>query len=82
MQETLNLSKFYNIQFKQDPIKFWLKIENMPFDMTSSMHEDYKKNKKLELQWLSGSVVDKSKDAGINCKIHKTIVGMIKSRAN
>ena len=51
----------------------------MPHEMTSSMHEDYKRNKKLELQWLSGSVVDKSKDAGINCKIHKTIVGMIKN---
>ena len=79
MQETFNLATFYNIQFKQDPIKFWLKkIENMPYEMTSSMHEDYKRNKKLELQWLSGSVVNKSKDAGINCKIHKTIVGMIK----
>ena len=47
--------------------------------MVNSMHEDYKRNKKLELQWLSGSVVDKSKDVGINCKIHKTIVGMIKN---
>ena len=54
MQETLNLATFYNIQFKQDPINFWLeKIENMPHEMTSSMHEDYKRNKKLELQWLS-----------------------------
>ena len=80
MQETFNLATFYNIQFKQDPIKFWLKkIENMPYEMTSSMHEDYKRNKKLELQWLSGSVVDKSKDVGINCKIHKTIVGIIKN---
>ena len=80
MQETFNLATFYNVKFKQDPIKFWLKkIENMPYEMTSSMHEDYKRNKKLELQWLSGSVVDKSKDAGINCKIHKTIVEMIKN---
>ena len=45
MQETFNLATFYNIQFKQDPIKFWLKkIENMPYEMTSSMHEDYKRN--------------------------------------
>ena len=80
MQETYNLANFYNVQFKQDPIEFWLKkIANMPYEMTSSMHEDFKKNKKLELKWLSGSVVDKSKDAGINCKVHKTIVGMIKN---
>ena len=80
MQETFNLANFYNVQFKQDPIKFWLKkIENMPYEMTSSMHADHKKNKKLELQWLSGSVVDKSKDAEINCEIHKTIIGMIKN---
>ena len=37
------------------------------------MHED-KRNKKLELQWLSGSVVDKSKDAGIICKIIKLLL--------
>ena len=80
MQEALHLATFYNVKFKQDPIKFWLKkIENMPYEMTSSMHEDHKRNKKLELQWLSGFVVDKSKDAGINCKIHKTIVEMIKN---
>ena len=80
MQETFNLANFFKVQFKQDPIKFWLKkIENMPYEMTSSMHEDHKKNKKLELQWLSGSVVDKSKDAKINCEVHKTIVEMIKN---
>ena len=80
MEETFNLAKFYNVKFKQDPIKFWLnKIENMPYEMTSSMHEDHKRNKKLELQWLSGFVVDKSKDAEINCEIHKTIVEMIKN---
>lgn len=54
------------------------KIVRMPYQMTSSMHEDHKKNKKLELEWLSGSVVDKSKDAGINSKVHKNIIGMIK----
>ena len=80
MQETFNLANFYNIEFRQDPIEFWLKkIEKMPYQMTSSMHEDHKKNKKLELEWLSGSVVDKSKDAGINCKVHKMLVEMIKN---
>ena len=80
MQEASHLATFYDVKFKQDPIKFWLKkIENMPYEMTSSMHEDHKRSKKLELQWLSGFVVDKSKDAGINCKIHKTIVEMIKN---
>ena len=80
MQETFNLANLYNIQFRQDPIDFWLKkIVKMPYQMTSSMHEDHKKNKKLELEWLSGSVVDKSKEAGINCKVHKTIVEMIKN---
>ena len=80
MQETFNLANFFNIEFSQDPIEFWLKkIEQMPYQMTSSMHEDHKKNKKLELEWLSGSVVDKSKDAGINCKVHKTLVEMIKN---
>ena len=78
MKETQILAEKLNIEFKDDPIKFWLdKIENMPYKMTSSMHEDYKKKKKLEIQWLSGSIVKNCKKLNLDCKLHQEFVEKI-----
>ncbi len=75
MKETFNLSKYFNVKFKSDPIQYWIsKIEKMPFDMTSSMFLDFIQNKKIELKWLSGSVVEYSKIFGNYCGTHKMII--------
>ena len=79
MLETFNLSKKFGVSFKRHPVEFWLeKIQNMPFDMTSSMHIDFNNNKKLELDWLSGSINILSKTYNIKCPIHNEIVERIK----
>ena len=80
MKETFNLSKKFLVKFQRNPIDFWIeKIKKMPYDMTSSMHLDLIKKKKLELDWLSGSVVKFSKIYNIKCPTHKRIVEEIKS---
>ena len=54
MIETYNLSKNFEVNFKVDPVEYWLhKIKKMPYDMTSSMYIDYINGRKLELEWLS-----------------------------
>jgi 2-dehydropantoate 2-reductase len=79
MLETYNLSKKFGVSFKNDPVKFWLeKIKSMPFNMTSSMHVDFNNNKKLELDWLSGSIEVLSKNYNMKCPIHSEIVEGIK----
>ena len=79
MLETYNLSKKFGVSFKSDPVEFWLeKIKNMPFHMTSSMHVDFNNNKKLELDWLSGSIEALSKNYNIKCPVHSEIVKGIK----
>ena len=50
----------------------------MPFNMTSSMHIDFNNNKKLELDWLSGSIEILSKTYNIKCPVHNEIVEGIK----
>ena len=83
MLETYNLSKKFGVYFRIDPVEFWLeKINNMPFDMTSSMHVDFNNNKKLELDWLSGSIETLSKACDIKCPIHSEIVKGIKKLNN
>lgn len=75
MRETYNLSKFFNVEFNSDPVDYWLeKIKKMPFDMTSSMYVDYTKDKKLELNWLSGFIVTHAEKFGVNCDVHKLII--------
>ena len=79
MKETFNLSKKFGVNFKRDPIEFWNeKIKKMPAEMTSSMYYDFLENKKLELNWLSGSIIELAKKKGINCETHKEIVREIK----
>jgi|TARA_B100000287_G_scaffold86837_1_gene79488 2-dehydropantoate 2-reductase len=78
MKETFNLSKKFGVKFNNDPIELWLeKISKMPYEMTSSMYIDFTKNKKLELNWLSGSIVDLCKKNDIECKVHDEIFGGI-----
>ena len=75
MIETHNLSKFFNVKFKSNPIDFWLeRIKKMPFDMTSSMYLDYINRKQLELKWLSGFIVEYSKKFDNKCDIHQSII--------
>ncbi len=81
MQETYSLSKFFQVEFKSDPVEYWLeKITKMPFDMTSSMYIDFINKKKLELNWLSGFIVKYSKKFGNNCQTHKEILDGITSK--
>ncbi len=74
MRETYDLSKFFGVEFRSNPIDYWLeKIKKMPYDMTSSMYIDYTKKKKLELDWLSGFIVRYSERFGNDCYTHKMI---------
>ena len=83
MLETYNLSKKFGVSFKSDPVEFWLeKIKKMPFNMTSSMHVDFNNKKKLELDWLSGSIEFLSKTYNIKCPVHSEIVEGIKKLNN
>ena len=78
MIETYNLSKFFNVKFKVNPVDYWLeKIKKMPFDMTSSMYLDYLNNKQLELKWLSGFIVECSKKFDNKCETHQSILNDI-----
>ena len=74
------LSKKFNVKFKRDPITFWIeKINSMPYEMTSSMYLDFKSKKRLELEWLSGSILNLGKSVDLNSNISHEIVSGNKS---
>ena len=81
MEETYKLSKLYGVKFKRNPVSFWLeKIAKMPFEMTSSMFMDFKKQKQLELEWLSGFIISHSSKKGFKPRYHQEIVAGIKAK--
>ena len=81
MEETFLLSKKKNIKFDYNPIEVWIeRISKMPRSLTSSMFLDFKKKKKLELDWLSGSVISMAKKNSIPHTAHNKIVKGIKSK--
>ena len=81
MQETFLLSKKKNIRFDYNPIEVWIeRISKMPRNLTSSMFMDFKKKKKLELDWLSGSVISMGKNFSMSCDAHNKIIEGIKSK--
>ena len=80
MQETYNLSLTMGVVYRKDPIENWLKkIPNMPYNMNSSMYLDFKNKKRLELNWLSGSVVKLGKKNKISVLTHQRILDGINS---
>tara|TARA_B100000886_G_scaffold324510_1_gene269250 strand:- start:2632 stop:3540 length:909 start_codon:yes stop_codon:yes gene_type:complete len=81
MEETYNLSKEFDITFDYNPVDKWIsKIDNMPYKMTSSMFIDYNNKKKLELDWLSGFIIDVSRKKGLQCQTHEEIFNGIKTK--
>ena len=44
------------------------------------MFMDFKKKKKLELDWLSGSVISMGKNFSMSCDAHNKIIEGIKSK--
>ena len=74
MKETFNLSRKFGVDFKRDPIEFWNdKIKKMPAEMTSSMYYDFLEKKKLELDWLSGSIIELAEKKELNVKHTKRL---------
>ncbi len=79
MNEAFLLSKKFNVKFKRDPLAFWIeKINSMP--MTSSMYLDFKSKKRLELEWLSGSILNLGNSMNIESRITSEIVSGIKAK--
>lgn len=81
MNEAYLLSKKFKVRFKRDPIEFWnQKIKTMPYEMTSSMYHDFKARKKLELEWLSGSIIQLGKSMNLKFETNNEIVKGIKAK--
>jgi 2-dehydropantoate 2-reductase len=58
MQETVDVGRAHGVALPEDYAQQRLAFaDTLPEDMTSSMHHDLERGNRLEVEWLSGGVV-------------------------
>lgn len=56
-------------------------IDTLPAEMTSSMHQDLQRGGRLELDWLSGDVVKRGRDAGVATPVNRALSDVLALRS-
>lgn len=64
--------------FAQDRLKF---CDSLPAEMTSSMHEDLKAGRRLEVPWLSGKVVELARHHGFAAPANRAVTALLSLHA-
>jgi 2-dehydropantoate 2-reductase len=66
MRETVAVGRAHGVALAEDYAESRLAFaDGLPADMTSSMHHDLERGNRLELEWLSGGVVQLGQAAGV-----------------
>ncbi|WP_428422476.1 ketopantoate reductase family protein [Methylibium sp.] len=66
LQEVVDVGAALGIQLDRDFAETRLRLcDQLPADMTSSMHRDLERGNRLEVQWLSGDVSRRGRSVGI-----------------
>jgi 2-dehydropantoate 2-reductase len=66
MKETVAVGRAQGVNLPEDYAEKRLAfVDSLPAEMTSSMHNDLEAGKRLELDWLSGGVVELGAAAGV-----------------
>jgi 2-dehydropantoate 2-reductase len=60
--------------YAEDRLAF---ADGLPADMTSSMHHDLERGNRLEVQWLSGGVVELGRRAGVATPMNRAVCDIL-----
>jgi len=81
MAELLALAKTLSINLPADSVeKNFLVMGKLPYETTSSMQADFANNKPTELETLTGSVVRKAKEKGIQLDSYADMYQLLRER--
>lgn len=74
MREAVAVGQGHGVHLDQDFAEKRLAFyDGMPSKMTSSMHTDLEQGRRLEVEWLSGSVVELGKAVGIETPLNRAV---------
>jgi 2-dehydropantoate 2-reductase len=83
MQETVAVGRARGVNLPEDYAQKRLAfVDSLPPEMTSSMHNDLEAGKRLELDWLSGGVVELGKAANVPTPMNRAVSAILALYAN
>jgi 2-dehydropantoate 2-reductase len=83
MKETVAVGRAHGVNLPEDfAEKRMAFVDGLPAEMTSSMHNDLAAGKRLELDWLSGGVVELGKAVNMPTPMNRAVSAILALYAN
>jgi 2-dehydropantoate 2-reductase len=83
MTETVAVGRAHGVNLAEDfAEKRMAFVDTLPAEMTSSMHHDLEAGKRLELDWLSGGVVELGKAVNVPTPMNRAVSAILAVYAN
>jgi 2-dehydropantoate 2-reductase len=83
MKETVAVGRAHGVNLQQDFAEQRLAfVDSLPAEMTSSMHHDLEAGKRLELDWLTGGVVELGKGVNVPTPMNRAVSAILALYAN
>jgi 2-dehydropantoate 2-reductase len=83
MKETVAVGRAHGVNLPEDFAEKRLAfVDSLPAEMTSSMHNDLEAGKRLELDWLSGGVVELGKPVNVPTPMNRAVSAILALYAN
>ena len=74
MKETVAVGRAHGVSLPEDYAEQRLAFaDSVAFDMTSSLHHDLERGNPLEVEWLSGGVVQLGKSVGVPAPCNRAV---------
>jgi 2-dehydropantoate 2-reductase len=78
MKETVAVGRAHGVNLPEDYADKRLAfVDSLPAEMTSSMHNDLEAGKRLELDWLSGGVVELGKAVNVTTPMNRAVSAIL-----
>jgi 2-dehydropantoate 2-reductase len=78
MREVVAVGRAHGVDLPEDYAEVRLQLaDDVAYDMTSSMHHDLERGNPLEVQWLSGGVVELGQRKGISTPLNRAIADIL-----
>ena len=78
MRETVAVGRAHGVALPEDFADNRLAFaDTLPYDMTSSMHHDLERGNRLEVDWLSGGVVELGREAGVPTPMNRAVCDIL-----
>jgi 2-dehydropantoate 2-reductase len=78
MREVVAVGRAHGVDLAEDYADMRLQLaDEVPYDMTSSMHHDLERGNPLEVRWLAGGVVELGQKASVPTPLNRAIADIL-----